>query len=81
MELPNKLIEDVKRQEAKEEAIFNKIKSTVMYRRRKIDKDVRQYTRDANPILFQSIERIGRSHKFYVEGTPFRESEAPHEDA
>ncbi len=62
-----------RRQDDRDNARKKKIQAKLMFNRRKLDKDVREYTRDANPILFQSIERIGRSHKFYVGGTPFRE--------
>ncbi len=77
MELPNKLIEDVRKQEVKEEAIFNKIKSTVMYKRRKLDKDVRHYISNqgelGGPINSEQIDTIGRQHGFHVGATQFRE--------
>ena len=82
MEIPKELRERVEKLEAKEQAIRNKIKSTLEYKRRKIDKDVRRYIQsNANHIKFIDIERIGRSHGFYVSGTPFREDSTPHEDA
>ena len=45
-----------------------------MYQKRKLDKDVRKYTSNANPINSRHIGRIGRSHGFYVTGTLPREN-------
>ena len=48
--------------------------STLHYKRRKLDKDVRNYTSNATRINSGDIERIGRKHGFHIEGTPFREN-------
>ena len=58
-----------------------KIKSRNMFRRRKLDKDVRNYTNNRTRINSRDIDRIGRKHGFHIGSTPFRESPAPPEDA
>ena len=50
-----------------------KKQSRWMYRKRKLDKDVRKYTNNARRINSRDIDRIGRSHGFYVEGALRRE--------
>ena len=78
MEIPKELKERFERLEAKELAIKKKIKSTLEYKRRKLDKDVRQHTKANRVIKFREIDRIGRHHGFHVEGTSFREGTTPH---
>lgn len=81
MELPKKLIDQVKKDEAREEKIRSKIMATQQYRRRKLDKDVRRYTKHTNPIRFRAIESIGDRHKFFVGETLFREDTPSRKDA
>ena len=45
--------------------IENKKRATIMYRRRKLDKDVREYTKQNTKINSRDIDGIGRSHGFY----------------
>ena len=80
MEIPKKLEERFEKLQAKEQAIKNKIKSTLEYKRRKIDKDVKKYIQTHDEIKFNNIEHIGRSHGFYTSGTSFREDRSPHEN-
>ena len=81
MEIPQELKDRFDKLEAKELAIRKKIKSTLEYKRRKIDKDVRQYTRDRREIKFREIDRIGRHYGFYVSGTLLREDTTSRKDA
>ncbi len=74
MELPKKLVDKIRNEDARDNARKKKIQAALMFKKRKLDKDVREYTRDNNPILFREIERIGRSHKFYTGGTSSREN-------
>ena len=61
------------RQDDRDNTREKKVKSRVMYLKRKLDKDVRRYTNNANPINSRHIDRIGRSHGFHVSGTLQRE--------
>ena len=61
------------RQDDRDNTREKKVKSRVMYQKRKLDKDVRKYTDNANPINSRAIGRIGRSHGFYISGAPRRE--------
>ena len=45
--------------------IENKKRATIMYRRRKLDKDVREYTKQNTKINSRDIDGIGRSHGFH----------------
>ena len=45
--------------------IENKKRATIMYRRRKLDKDVREYTKQNTKINSGDIDGIGRSHGFH----------------
>ena len=45
--------------------IENKKRATIMYRRRKLDKDVREYTKENTKINSRDIDGIGRSHGFH----------------
>lgn len=58
-----------------------KKKSTIMYKRRKLNKDVKKYTDNAHPINSRMLDGIGERHGFYIKGTPFREDSASLEDA
>lgn len=81
MELPEKLVNKFKELEEKEQARENKVKSRLMYNRRKLDRDVRKYIRNSNPIRFRNIEAIGRQHRFYIGESLFREDQSSHENA
>ena len=69
------------RQDDRTDPRWQKKQSTLMYKRRKLDKDVKRYTNNANPINSRALDRIGTSHGFHIVGTPFREDSASHEDA
>lgn len=43
-----------------------KKESSLHYKRRKLDKDVRKYAKHNNKINSEEIERIGRRHGFYT---------------
>ena len=45
--------------------IENKKRATIMYRRRKLDKDVREYTKENTKINSRDIDGIGRNHGFH----------------
>lgn len=77
MELPKKLTDQLKRVE-KAEA---KHKATVQYRRRKLDKDVREYTKSARGINSRRIDEIGRKHGFMVNELLPGESEVSRDNA
>ena len=62
------------RQDDRDNTREKKVKSRIMYQKRKLDKDVRKYTNNANPINSRAIGRIGRSHGFHVTGTLHREN-------
>lgn len=62
------------RQDDKLDLAEKKRRSTWMYRKRKLDKDVRQYYTNTRRIESSEIERIGRRHKFYITGTQPREN-------
>ena len=62
------------RQDDRDNQREKKVRSRIMYQKRKLDKDVRKYTSNANPINSRAIGRIGRSHGFYVTGTLSREN-------
>ena len=81
MELPEKLVNKFKELELKDKARENKVKSRVMYNRRKLDKDVREYTRSRRRICSRDIDAIGIKHKFIIEESPFREDKPPHKNA
>ena len=43
-----------------------KKRSTIMYRKRKLDKEVKQYVSRSKIIRANEIEAIGRRHGFYI---------------
>lgn len=43
-----------------------KKQARIMYRRRKLEKDIKQYIKNGK-ISSSEIERIGRRHEFYIE--------------
>ena len=55
--------------------------ASIHYKRRKLDKDVKQYIKYNTIIRSREIEQLGRRHGFHITGTPFRENTIPHEDA
>ena len=50
-----------------------KKRSKIMYKKRKLEKDVKQYYTNARRIKSSEIERIGRQHGFHVVSTLRRE--------
>lgn len=40
--------------------------SSIQYKRRKLEKDVRDYTRKNDPIRSRDINRLGDKHGFYI---------------
>lgn len=44
-----------------------KKESSLHYKRRKLDKDVRKYIRSNNKFNSKQIDEIGRQHGFYIE--------------
>lgn len=44
-----------------------KKESSLHYKRRKLDKDVRKYIRSNNKFNSKEIDEIGRQHGFYIE--------------
>ena len=81
MEIPQELKDRFDKLEKKEQAIKAKLKSTLEYKRRKLDKDVKRHTKGNRVIKFREIDRIGRHYGFYTEGTQFREDTTPRKDA
>ncbi len=57
------------RQDDRTDSLEKKVKSRWMFRKRKLDKDVRRYINEHTSLRSSDIERIGRKHGFYVEGT------------
>ena len=55
--------------------------SSLHYKRRKLDKDVKRYIKDNRSYRSSEFERIGRQHGFYIEATPLREDRIPQQDA
>ena len=55
--------------------------ASIHYKRRKLDKDVKQYIKDKYYYRSTEIEQIGRRHGFRLEESLFREDPTPHEDA
>ena len=51
------------RQDDKLDLARKKKQSTVMYKKRKLDKDIKKYIKDNDPIKYKEIERIQRDHK------------------
>lgn len=51
------------RQNDKLDIARKKKQSTVMYKKRKLDKDIKRYIKDNDPIKYKEIERIQRDHK------------------
>ena len=47
--------------------------ATLMYNKRKLDKDVRNYTDNARRINSRDIDAIGRHYGFHISGTQGRE--------
>lgn len=67
MEIPREIVDKFKRQEKIEKQREDKKKASMHYKRRKLDKDVRQYIKGTRgPLRLTDIERIGRRHGFYV---------------
>lgn len=63
MELPKELLNK------KDDVDFQKEKkhiSSIQYKRRKLEQDVRNYTRKNDPIRSRDIDAIGRKHGFYI---------------
>ena len=61
------------RQDDRDNSREAKVKSRLMYQRRKLDKDVREYTNKSRRINSRDIERIGRRHGYFIEGPLHRE--------
>ena len=66
MEIPEELINKLKVQNKREEDQAKKNASSIQYKRRKLEKDVRDYTRENDPIRSRDIERLGIKHGFYI---------------
>ena len=58
-----------------------KKKSRLMFRKRKLDKEIKKYINNAKHIRFEEIERIGQKHQFYTEGTLPRKDKESDENA
>ena len=43
-----------------------KVKARLMYRKRKLEKDVKNYIRESYCLRSRDIERIGRRHGFHI---------------
>lgn len=69
------------RQDDRVDSREKKNKSKLMYRRRKLDKDVKRYYANARPIRSSEIERIGRQHGFYTRTAPERKDNLSQKDA
>ena len=50
------------RQDDKLDIARKKKQSTVMYKKRKLDKDIKRYIKDNDPIKYKEIERIQKTH-------------------
>ena len=50
------------RQNDKLDIARKKKQSTIMYKKRKLDKDIRNYINNNNTILYKEIERIQKTH-------------------
>ena len=48
--------------------------ATINYKRRKLDKDVKNYIKRNRVLRSRDIESIGRQHGFYIVSTLFREN-------
>ena len=58
-----KLKQERDRQDDKLDIARKKKQSTIMYKKRKLDKDIKKYIKDNDPIKYKEIERIQRDHK------------------
>ena len=59
----------------------SKKKSRLMFNRRKLDKDVRTYTKNTIRINSREIEAIGRRHGFHIEESLFRADKEARDNA
>ena len=50
------------RQDDRDNLARKKKQSTVMYKKRKLDKDIKKYIKDNDPIKYKEIERIQQAH-------------------
>tara|TARA_R110000737_G_scaffold142491_1_gene173158 strand:+ start:325 stop:528 length:204 start_codon:yes stop_codon:yes gene_type:complete len=66
MEIPEELINKLKVQNKREEDQIKKQISSIQYKRRKLEKNVRDYTRENDPIRSRDIERLGIAAGFYI---------------
>ena len=57
-----KLKQEGNRQDDKLDIARKKKQSTVMYKKRKLDKDIKKYIKDNDPIKYKEIERIQQAH-------------------
>ena len=63
MEIPKELRDKFKHKEDSLDIARKKKQSTIMYKKRKLDKDIKKYIKDNDPIKYKEIERIQRDHK------------------
>ena len=81
MEIPKELIDKFKEGDKKFLENKKRKQSSLHYKRRKLDKDVKAYIKGNTRYRSRDLERIGRNHGFHIGSTPFREDPTPHEDA
>ena len=81
MEIPKEIREQFKKGSDRTDQAAKKKLASIHYKRRKLDKDVKQYIKYNTIIRSREIEQLGRRHGFHITGTPFRENTIPHEDA
>jgi len=64
MEIPKEIRDKFKQLPDKSDEREQKKKSRLMFRKRKLDKEVRQYIKDRNVIKYGAINEIGNRHGF-----------------
>ena len=62
MEIPKELRDKFKHKEDSLDIARKKKQSTVMYKKRKLDKDIKKYIKNNDPIKYKEIERIQQAH-------------------
>ena len=66
MEIPEELIRKIRTHSKREEDQEKKHSSSIQYKRRKLEKDVRHYTKLNDPIRSRDINAIGDKHGFHI---------------
>ena len=66
MEIPKEIRDRFKKTDDRIDQAAKKKLASLHYKRRKLDKDVKEYTNRSRTINSRDIERLGRKHGFYL---------------